>query len=50
MKRNAQFAPGSLRRLASTSVYKRATPNKLYGFWRGPKKQPPFVPLGSRRV
>jgi hypothetical protein len=49
-KRNSVYASGSLKRMAATSVYKRATPNKLHGFWRGPKQQPPFVPLGRKRI
>lgn len=47
MKRNTPAARGSLNRMASTSVYKRATATPLRGFWKGPKSREVFRPLNG---
>lgn len=48
MKRNRKCPdPGVLKRLEETSVYKRASYDKLRGYYKSPSKRGVFVPLGK---
>lgn len=48
MKRKNPMCPGQLRRLAETSLYKRAATDKLRGFYKTPTRRGVFRELKVR--